>query len=50
MFPVPPTHFRTAAAFTRQGRGGFAEVPEAENLHSFGPDVGWGPSVAGFLL
>lgn len=25
-------------------------MPEAEDLQSFGPDLGWGPSVAGFLL
>lgn len=42
MFPVPPTHFRTAAAFTRQGRGGFAEVPQGRGFAELWPRCGLG--------
>lgn len=54
LFLVPPAHCRTAAAFTRQGRGGFAEVPEATWSLSGDPAVGnpwlWCSSSSSALL
>lgn len=39
---MPPTHFRTAAAFTRQGRGGLAEVPQGRGFAELWPRCGLG--------